>query len=128
MHLKKLFQEHLDKNEGYRLERRTKTAASKYGSKHESSGSKKSLNVVQEETLHKSILDEIRNGEYDLEIAPSDVVDFGGQKAFDMTHQLFILQEGTVLLLFDGSKDLNEPLLEYSGKNISSAGNLYIFI
>lgn len=82
-------------------------------------------NVIQEEDLRKSILDEIRRGEYNLEIAPSDLVDFGGQKAFDMTHQLFILQEGTVLLLFDGSKDLDEPLPEYPGKNISSAGNLY---
>ncbi|CAC5366264.1 unnamed protein product [Mytilus coruscus] len=74
-----------------------------------SSSSSKTLNVIQDETLRKSILDEIRNGEYNLEIAPSDLVDFGGQKAFDMTHQLFILQEGTVLLLFDGSKDLEEP-------------------
>lgn len=91
-----------------------------------SSGSSKTLNVIQDETLRKSILDEVRNGEYNLEIAPSDLVDFGGQKAFDMTHQLFILKEGTVLLLFDGSKDLEEPLPEYPGNNISSAGNLNI--
>ncbi|VDI58280.1 Hypothetical predicted protein [Mytilus galloprovincialis] len=81
----------------------------------------KTLNVLQEEELRKSIFDEIRRGEYNVEIAPSDLVDFGGQKAFDMTHQLFIMQEGTVLLLFDGSKDLDEPLPEYPGKNITSA-------
>lgn len=90
-----------------------------------SSSSSKTLNVLQEETLRKSILDDVRNKKYNLEIAPSDLVDFGGQKAFDMTHQLFILQEGTVLLLFDGSKDLNEPLPEYPGQIISSAGTLH---
>ncbi|XP_052067165.1 uncharacterized protein LOC127706549 [Mytilus californianus] len=88
---------------------------------YEASALSNTSNVLQEDDLRKSILDEIRSGEYNLEIAPSDLVDFGGQKAFDMTHQLFILQEGTVLLLFDGSKDLDEPLPEYPGKKISSA-------
>lgn len=88
--------------------------------------STKTLNMIQEEALHKSILNEVRRGEYNLEIAPSDLVDFGGQKAFDMTHQLFILQGGTVLLLFDGSKDLDEALPEYHGEKISSAGTFYI--
>lgn len=91
----------------------------------DSKTSTKALSVIQEEALHKIILDEVRRGEYNLEVAPSDLVDFGGQKAFDMTHQLFIMQKGTVLLLFDGSKDLDKPLPEYHGKNISSAGTFY---
>ncbi|CAG2211889.1 unnamed protein product [Mytilus edulis] len=43
---------------------------------------------------HKSIksdvLQEIRDGRFKTRVAPSDLVDFGGQRSFDMTHQLFI--------------------------------------
>lgn len=90
--------------------------------------SPKALNLIQEEVLHKNILDEVRSGEYNLEVAPSDIVDFGGQKAFDLTHQLFILQKGTALLLFNGSKDLDVALPEYHNMKISSAGNFYMLV
>jgi hypothetical protein len=36
---------------------------------------------IQEKTK-----EQIRKGTYKIEIAPSDLVDFGGQRSFDMTH------------------------------------------
>ena len=36
------------------------------------------------------------------EIVPSDLVDFGGQRSFDMTHQLFMRHKGTFVLMFNG--------------------------
>ncbi|CAC5420912.1 unnamed protein product [Mytilus coruscus] len=62
--------------------------------------------------IQNDILEQIKKGEYRMEIAPSDIVDFGGQQAFDMTHQLFIRHRGIVLLMFDGSKDMNTELKE----------------
>lgn len=44
--------------------------------------------------LQSDILHEVRNGQYKIEIAPSDWIDFGGQKLFDMAHQLFIQHQG----------------------------------
>jgi hypothetical protein len=41
-------------------------------------------------TIQEDIKEELRKGNYKVNIAPSDLVDFGGQKSFDMTHQLFI--------------------------------------
>jgi hypothetical protein len=37
-----------------------------------------------------TIQEKIKNGTYEIDIAPSDLVDFGGQRSFDMTHQLVI--------------------------------------
>lgn len=45
---------------------------------------------VQKLKLQKDILDEVRTGKFKIDIAPSDLIDFGGQKSYDMTHQLFI--------------------------------------
>jgi hypothetical protein len=43
-------------------------------------------------TIQENIKEEIRKGTYKIEIAPSDLIDFGGQRSFDMTHQLFMRQ------------------------------------
>lgn len=73
-------------------------------------------------TIQSDILEEIRTGEYKIRIAPSDLVDFGGQRCFDMTHQLFIQHKGTFVLMFDGRYELHKPLDEYpqgeTGKGI----------
>ncbi|CAC5403813.1 unnamed protein product [Mytilus coruscus] len=73
-------------------------------------------------TIQSDILKEIRTGEYKIKIAPSDLVDFGGQRCFDMTHQLFIQHKGTFVLMFDGRYELHTPLEEYpqgeTGKDI----------
>jgi anti-sigma28 factor (negative regulator of flagellin synthesis) len=52
-------------------------------------------------TIHEDIKEELRKGNYKVNIAPSDLVDFGGQKSFDMTHQLFIRHKGEFILMFD---------------------------
>ncbi|VDI45255.1 Hypothetical predicted protein [Mytilus galloprovincialis] len=64
-------------------------------------------------TIQSDILKEIRTGKYKIKIAPSDLVDFGGQRCFDMTHQLFIQHKGTFVLMFDGRYGLYKPLEEY---------------
>ncbi|XP_071122541.1 uncharacterized protein [Mytilus edulis] len=63
--------------------------------------------------LQSDILEEVRNGKYKIKIAPSDIIDFGGQKSYDMTHQLFIQQRGSFLLMFDGRLGLHKQLDEY---------------
>ncbi|XP_052070067.1 uncharacterized protein LOC127708924 [Mytilus californianus] len=63
--------------------------------------------------IQSDILKEVRNGQYRIEIAPSDLIDFGGQKSYDMTHQLFIQHSGTFLLMFDGRFGLHTQLGEY---------------
>ena len=54
-----------------------------------------------------AILEKIKNRTYKIDIAPSDLVDFGGQRSFDMTHQLFMRHKGTFVLMFKGNIDLN---------------------
>jgi GTPase SAR1 family protein len=46
----------------------------------------------------------------ETDIAPCDIIDFGGQDAFDMIHQLFISQRGTFCFMFDGRNNLNDIL------------------
>ena len=54
-------------------------------------------------TIQESIKEEIRKRTYKIEIAPSDLIDFGGQRSFDMTHQLFMRHKGTFVLMFNGN-------------------------
>ncbi|XP_063438422.1 uncharacterized protein LOC134719342 [Mytilus trossulus] len=63
--------------------------------------------------LQSDILDKVRTGQYKIEIAPSDLIDFGGQKSYDMTHQLFIQHKGSFLLMFDGRFGLHNQLEDY---------------
>jgi hypothetical protein len=39
--------------------------------------------------------------------------DFGGQRSFDMTHQLFMRHKGVFVLMFNGRIDFSVPLDEY---------------
>ena len=64
-------------------------------------------------TIQEDIKQEIRKGKYKIEIAPSDLVDFGGQRSFDMTHQLFMRHKGALVLMFNGRIDFCVPLDEY---------------
>ena len=64
-------------------------------------------------TIQEDIKQEIRKGKYKIEIAPSDLVDFGGQRSFDMTHQLFMRHKGAFVLMFNGRIDFSVPLDEY---------------
>jgi hypothetical protein len=71
-------------------------------------------------TIHKDIKKELRKGNYKVNIAPSDLVDFGGQKSFDMTHQLFIQHKGEFILMFNGTFDLCDPLPEYPQGDVTT--------
>ena len=51
---------------------------------------------LRQQSVHHSIIATIQ------EIVPSDLVDFGGQRSFDMTHQLFMRHKGTFVLMFNG--------------------------
>lgn len=72
-------------------------------------------NILQQTaaSVQRDILQEIREGKYKVEIAPSDLVDFGGQRSYDMTHQLFVQHKGTFIIMFDGRFGLHKPLKEY---------------
>ena len=63
-----------------------------------------------------TILEKIKNRTYKIDIAPSDLVDFGGQRSFDMTHQLFMRKKGTFVLMFNGAIDLSIKLAKDKGE------------
>jgi hypothetical protein len=71
-------------------------------------------------TIHEDIKKELRKRNYKVNIAPSDLVDFGGQKSFDMTHQLFIQQKGEFILMFNGKLDFCDPLPEYPQEDVTT--------
>ncbi|CAC5385976.1 unnamed protein product [Mytilus coruscus] len=78
------------------------------------------MNKIEAYAVRDDIMKEVKSGQYKIKIAPSDLVDFGGQRSYDMTHQLFIHHGGTFVVMFDGSRDFHEPLKEYSTGDISS--------
>ncbi|XP_076083275.1 uncharacterized protein LOC143054232 [Mytilus galloprovincialis] len=89
---------------------------------HQSKSSKPSLEMFTSflkpkihtaNSIQYKLANEGKKDTYIMNIAPSDLVDFGGQKSFDMTHQLFIQHRGTFVLMFDGRKGLNTKLDEY---------------
>lgn len=82
--------------------------------------------VYTAHSIQQDILDKIKKGSYIMNVAPSDLVDFGGQKSFDMTHQLFIQHKGTFILMFDGRKGLNTDLDEYPQGNVTAGCKLLI--
>ncbi|VDI74053.1 Hypothetical predicted protein [Mytilus galloprovincialis] len=75
---------------------------------------------IEAYAVHDDILREVKSGQYKIKIAPSDLVDFGGQHSYDMTHQLFVQHGGTFVVMFDGSKDFYEPLKEYPMGDVSN--------
>ena len=85
-------------------------------------------------TIQEDIKQEIRKGKYKIEIAPSDLVDFGGQRSFDMTHQLFMRHKGAFVLMFNGRIDFSVPLDEYKQgetaecKLLSEFLNLFVVV
>jgi len=71
-------------------------------------------------TIHEDIKEELRKGNYKVNIAPSDLIDFGGQKSFDMTHQLFIQHKGEYILMFNGRYDFCDSLPEYPQGDVTT--------
>lgn len=60
--------------------------------------------------MYNRIKEMLQNGKYEEKIAPVDIWDFGGQDVYYVTHQLFICYRGTFILVFDGSKQMNDRL------------------
>ena len=77
-------------------------------------------------TIHEDIKEKLRKGNYKVNIAPSDLVDFGGQKSFDMTHQLFIQRKGEYILMFNGRFDFCDPLPEYPQGDVTTECKLVL--
>lgn len=69
-----------------------------------------STEIFCHEEAYQRIIKLLRTGNYNEKIAPVDIWDFGGQDIYYVTHQLFICYRGTFILVFDGSKDLNEHM------------------
>ncbi|XP_063414910.1 uncharacterized protein LOC134696882 [Mytilus trossulus] len=78
------------------------------------------INKIEAYAVRDDILKEIKSCKYKIKIAPSDLVDFGGQRSYDMTHQLFVQHGGTFIVMFDGSRDFFAPLKEYPTGDISN--------
>ena len=74
----------------------------------------------------------LKNGTYEIDIAPSDLVDFGGERSFDMTHQLFMRHKGTFVLMFNGTIKLlqiiNDERETTECKLVSDFLNLIFFL
>ncbi|XP_052080427.1 uncharacterized protein LOC127718447 [Mytilus californianus] len=68
---------------------------------------------MSEDEIIKLVRSECNKGNYEMVIVPIDLWDFGGQKIYHMTHQLFITSRGTFLLIFNGSKGINEEIPDY---------------
>ncbi|VDI64182.1 Hypothetical predicted protein [Mytilus galloprovincialis] len=78
------------------------------------------IKKIEAFAVRDEILKEVKSGQYKIKIAPSDLIDFGGQRSYDMTHQLFIQHGGTFVVMFDGSRDFHEPLKEYPTGDITN--------
>lgn len=63
--------------------------------------------VMSHDKLHQLIISAVKEKKYKENIVPIDIWDFGGQKDYSMTHQLFITSRGIYVLMFNGCIDLH---------------------
>ncbi|XP_063438356.1 uncharacterized protein LOC134719281 [Mytilus trossulus] len=66
---------------------------------------------MSEEEIIQLVRSKCTLGQYEMVIVP---IDFGGQKIYHLTHQLFITSRGTFLLIFNGSRGIQEDIPEYT--------------
>lgn len=64
--------------------------------------------------IHKLIIRAVKEGKYRQMVVPIDIWDFGGQKDYYMTHQLFITSRGIFVLMFNGSVNLHKHMPDLS--------------
>ncbi|XP_076088218.1 uncharacterized protein LOC143058629 [Mytilus galloprovincialis] len=69
---------------------------------------------MSEDEIIKLIRSECNKGNYEMIIVPIDLWDFGGQKIYHLTHQLFISSRGTFVLIFNGSKGIHDEIPDYT--------------
>lgn len=58
--------------------------------------------------IHQLVIKAIEDGKYKQTVIPIDIWDFGGQKDYHMTHQLFITSRGIFVLIFNGSRGIHK--------------------
>ncbi|VDI73966.1 Hypothetical predicted protein [Mytilus galloprovincialis] len=75
---------------------------------------KEVANELSHDKLHEMVISSIREGRYKQNIIPIDIWDFGGQKDYYMTHQLFITSRGIFVLVFNGSLNLHKHMPDLS--------------
>ncbi|XP_071181291.1 uncharacterized protein [Mytilus edulis] len=75
---------------------------------------KEVANELSHNKLHEMVISSIREGKYKQKIIPIDIWDFGGQKDYYMTHQLFITSRGIFVLVFNGSLNLHKHMPDLS--------------
>ena len=89
------------------------------------------ISNMSNEKIQELVIEVLKEGKYKQEIVPIDIWDFGGQKDYYMTHQLFITSRGIFVLMFNGSHDIHHHMSDlaflpgHHGKP-TTAGN-YIF-
>lgn len=71
-------------------------------------------NELSHDKIHEMIITSLTEGKYKQKIIPIDLWDFGGQKDYYMTHQLFITSRGIFVLVFNGSLDLHKDMPDLS--------------
>ncbi|CAC5398856.1 unnamed protein product [Mytilus coruscus] len=71
-------------------------------------------NELSRDKINEMIITSLKEGKYKQKIIPIDLWDFGGQKDYYMTHQLFITSRGIFVLVFNGSLDLNKDMPDLS--------------
>ncbi|XP_071148016.1 uncharacterized protein [Mytilus edulis] len=69
---------------------------------------KKISSELSHKKIHQQVVEAITDGKYKQTVIPIDIWDFGGQKDYHMTHQLFITSRGIFVLMFNGSNDLKK--------------------
>lgn len=83
--------------------------------------------------MYNKIKELLKSGKYEETIAPVDIWDFGGQDVYYVSHQLFICYRGTFVLVFNGSNNLNDKLLDVNSHlpgmsdHPTTSGMFYLF-
>ena len=72
------------------------------------------LEGMTNEKIQELVIEVLKDRKYKQEIVPIDIWDFGGQKDYYMTHQLFITSRGIFVLMFNGSLGIHEHMTDLS--------------
>lgn len=67
---------------------------------------------LSNDKLHELMIKAVKEGNYKQMVVPIDIWDFGGQKDYHMTHQLFLTSRGIFILMFNGCVDIHKHIPE----------------
>ena len=87
---------------------------------------------MSNEKIQELVIEVLKEGKYKQEIVPIDIWDFGGQKDYYMTHQLFITSRGIFVLMFNGSHSIHQHMHDlgflpgHYGKPTTAGNNAYV--